>query len=293
MLTDLEPKAAAGESFTREEAERVLACPDLVSVGTLAELARRAHHRDVVTYGQVLLVDADEVPANFGEAREVRITTRPASVSAACDQVRSVVAAAGAVSVSGFSVADLLELAGGDHLVLAEVAQELRAAGLTGVAFLPMDKFEEAAELVRALQHGGLQVLRATVDRAATLAERLECIERVAVLQRETSALMAFAPLPRFDETEAPSTGYDDVRTIAVARLVCATVPSIQVDWALYGPKLAQVAIAYGADDIDNVPAVDTLGLGHRRSPGVDIVRQITAAFATPAARNGLFEQVS
>ena len=63
-------------------------------------------------------------------------------------------------------------------------------------------------------------------------------------------------------------------------------MPSIQVDWALYGPKLAQVAIAYGADDIDNVAAIDTLGLGHRRSPATDISRQITAAFATPAARN-------
>ena len=76
------------------------------------------------------------------------------------------------------------------------------------------------------------------------------------------------------------------MRTIAVARLVCANVPSIQVDWALYGPKLAQVAIAYGADDIDNVAAIDTLGLGHRRSPATDISRQITAAFATPAVRN-------
>ena len=78
-----------------------------------------------------------------------------------------------------------------------------------------------------------------------------------------------------------------------MARLVCANVPSIQVDWVMYGPKLAQVAIAYGADDIDNVPALDTLGLGHRRSPAIDIARQITAAFATPAARNAAFERVS
>lgn len=293
MVKDLEAKAAAGRPLTHGEAERVLACPDLVSVGILGELARRVHHGDTVTYGQVLIVDTDAVPGDLGGAREIRITTRPASFEAACAQVRAVTTVAGSVPVTGFSVADLLALAGGDHLVLADMAARLRVAGLSGVAFLPVDVCEDAAELVRALNHGGLQVLRATVDHAATVADRLMCIERVAALQAETSALRAFAPLPRFDETDAPSTGYDDVRTIAVARLVCAGVPSIQVDWAMYGPKLAQVAIAYGADDIDNVPAIDTLGLGHRRSPVEDIARQIAAAFATPVARNGRFERAS
>lgn len=292
MLKDLESKAAAGEPLTEAEASRVLACPDLVSVGTLGELARRAKHADVVTYGQVLIVSSDDVPGDVGDAAEVRITTRPASVDAACAHVRAVAAAAGGRPVTGFSVSDLLELAGGDHLALADIARQLKAAGLTGLAFLSVDRFEEPAELVRALQHGGLEVSRATVDRAATMAERLTCITRVAALQAETSALRAFAPLPRFDETETPSTGYDDVKTIAVARLVCANVPSIQVDWMLYGPKLAQVAIAYGADDIDNVPAIDPLRLGLRRSPAIDIARQITAAFATPAARTAAFERV-
>jgi 2-iminoacetate synthase ThiH len=293
MLNDLEQKATAGQPLTREEAERVLACPDLVQVGVLGELARRAHHGAVVTYGQVLVVDTDAVPTEIGAAREVRIMTRPASLEAACAQVRAVAGVAGAVPLTAYSVPDLLALARGDHLALVDVAARLKDAGLTGVAHLPIDLCEDAAELVRALNHGGLQVLRATVECAAAIADRLACIERVAALQAETAALRAFAPLPRVDQTDAPSTGYDDVRTIAVARLVCAGVPSIQVDWAMYGPKLAQVAIAYGVDDIDNVPAIDTLGLGRRRSPGEDIARQITAAFATPVARNGRFERAS
>ena len=85
-------------------------------------------------------------------------------------------------------------------------------------------------------------------------------------------------------------TRYDDVRAIAVARLVCRAIPSIQVDWSLYGPKLAQVAIAYGADDLDAVPALDAVGLGPRRSPAEDVRRQIAAAFAEPAERNGRYE---
>ncbi len=292
MLNDLESKAAGGEPLSRLEAERVLACPDLVSVGSLAERARSARHGDVVTYVQVLTVEGDAVPADVGDAREVRIAARPESFDAAGAQVGAVVAASGTVPVTGFSAADLFELAGGDLQRLAAGARRLNDAGLVAVAFLPVDRLDAPGEVVRALRDGGLQVFRATVDRAGTAAERLDCIERVAKLQVEGFALRAFAPLPRFDEAEVPSSGYDDVRTIAVARLVCAAVPSIQVDWTLCGPKLAQVAIAYGADDIDNVPAIDTLGLGRRRRPDEDVARQIVAAFAAPAARDGCFERI-
>ena len=88
---------------------------------------------------------------------------------------------------------------------------------------------------------------------------------------------------------EAPSTGYDDVKTVALARLA-TPIPTIQVSWPLYGPKLAQVAIAYGADDLDAVAAIDAVDLGRRRSAREDIERQIRAACAVPVERNGLFE---
>ena len=52
-----------------------------------------------------------------------------------------------------------------------------------------------------------------------------------------------------------PTTGFDDVKRVALARLVVDNIPSIQVDWALYGPKLAQVALTVGADDVDGVSA--------------------------------------
>ena len=291
MLSDLETKASTRDALTHAEALRVFGCTDLVSVGLLGEVARKAHHGDRVTYGQVLTV-TESVPESIGDARELRLAGRPESFLTAARWVEAVVAVAGTVPVTGFSAAHLLELAGGDHLVLADGASQLRAAGLVAIAELPIDRIEDAAEVVRALQHGGLQVWRAVVEQAASIETRLALIERVAALQQETSALKSFSPLPIEDQADTPSTGYDDVRTIAVARLVCVAVPSIQVDWAYYGPKLAQVAIAYGADDLDHVPALDTVGLGQRRSPKEDIERQITAAFATPAARDGRFELV-
>jgi aminodeoxyfutalosine synthase len=89
-----------------------------------------------------------------------------------------------------------------------------------------------------------------------------------------------------------PTTGYEDVKRIALARLVADNVPSIQVDWSLYGPKLAQVALTVGADDVDAVSAEDDETLGRRRAPLEEIRRNILAAGQDPIERNGRFEPV-
>jgi 2-iminoacetate synthase ThiH len=64
------------------------------------------------------------------------------------------------------------------------------------------------------------------------------------------------------------------------------------VDWLLYGPKLAQVALTFGADDFDGVPAEtgSVNLLGPRRTTLEDVRRNIRAAALTPVARNARFE---
>ena len=74
---------------------------------------------------------------------------------------------------------------------------------------------------------------------------------------------------------------------------MCRNIRAIQVDWPLYGPKLAQVAIAYGANDIDGIAPVADPAAGHRRSPKEDIERQIRAAGAEPIERNARYELLS
>lgn len=291
-LGELEAKLAAGEPFDRADAERVAACADLVSVGLIGEAARKAWRGDVVTFCCVHELAAEapaaDVPAGTGD---VRLSGAPGSIDAARDRVRAAVGVAGGAPVTGFTIMELVDLAGGDHLVLAEIAGALRADGMESLAEVPVDlvgDVENGVELLRAVMHGGLGAWRATVHRA-TAAERLDLMVTAAALQAATGAFRAFAPLPRFDPADAPSTGYDDVRTVTMARVLCKGIPAIQVDWPRYGPKLAQVAIAFGADDLDAVPAVDTLQLGQRRSPREDMARQIRAAVAEPKERDGRY----
>jgi len=290
-LSDLESNAAAGTAFSRAEADRIVACSDLVSVGGLGAMARKAKHGARVTYGRVALVQNGVVPTERGECGEVRLTGTPDSPETAIAWTRAAAAFAGGIELTGFSLADLVTLAGSDHLVLAELAKALSASGLKGVADVPVDQLgDDPAEVIRAVLHGGLAARRVTVTHAS-FAARLDLIERVVAMQHELNGVLrAFAPLPRVDPTDAPSTGYDDVKTIVAARLMAASIPHIQVDWQIYGPKLAQVAIEYGADDIDAVSAVDVEQMGVRRSPQQDIERQIRSAFAEPAERNGRYE---
>ncbi len=293
-LQEFEARATAGTAFSRADVERVMATTNLVTVGILGEAARKAVRGNLVTFGRVCLVGPEATASERGDAGEVRLEGVPASADEARQRVRDAVAFAAGAVLTGFSLADLLRLVGGDHLALVDFSRALRADGLEAAA-VPLDRLgdtDNAVEVVRATVRGGLGAWRAVVERSSA-ADRLDLIQRAADVQRETGTLRAFAPLARLDARDSPSTGYDDVRMIAAARLLCRAIPSIQVDWRLYGPKLAQVAIAYGADDLDSVPSVDTLNLGHRRSPAEDVRRQITAAFAEPAERTGRFEHRS
>lgn len=290
VLAEMEAKASRGDALTRAEAERVLATTDLVSVGVTAEAARRRRSGDAVTFGRVRVIDGGAAAAP-GNAGEVRLQGQPASIDEAVAWTTAAARLAGGVPLTGFSLATLVDLTGGDRAALRAAAADLRSAGLEAVAEVALDRIASIAELVtavEALTGSGLGVWRATIDHAPA-ADRLDLILRAADLQAATGALRAFAPLPRRDPAAVPSTGYDDVRTVAAAVLVCTAIPFIQVDWPLYGPKLAQVAIAFGANDIDGIAADDDMSIGPRRTPVEEIARQIRAAAATPVERDGRY----
>jgi len=297
-LDHLHPIVLSGRALTPEEAAEAAACPDLVSVGVLGESVRKAMRGDRVTFARVAVVPAGAVapPATGrGDAQEVRLVDRPASLDEARARVAAARSMAEGVTLTGFSTADLLEMAGHDHVTLAGFAKALAAAGLAAVAETPVDRLgdaEQASEVVRAVRHGGLGVWRLTVDHVPP-DDRLALIARAAAVAADVGGILAFAPLSRRGLADVPSTGYDDVKTVAIARVMCRSIPSIQVDWALYGPKLAQVAIAYGADDLDAVSPYDDPAAGARRAPRAEIERHIRAAYAEPAERGVKYEILS
>jgi len=264
---------------------------DIISLGMLADDVRRRRHGAKTTFVRVADVPIEReapilIPPAAGEARIVGV---PDSRAHALDRVGRVAAAAHGVAVSGFSLADLEQLAARETITLRALLEELRAAGLELVAEAPIDLLQDPRRSIEEVNIAGLTLARLTVDRTPA-ADPVPFMKSVADLQRRVAVVRAFAPLPRRVNPAVPTTGYDDIRRVALARVMVDNVPSIQVDWSVYGPKLAQVALTVGADDVDAVSAEDDLSEGRRRAPLEEIRRNIRAAGLEPVERNGRFD---
>jgi hypothetical protein len=267
---------------------------DIINLGMLADTVRRERHGVRTTFVRVADVSSEVgAPMVWPEGTgEVRIVGVPVTLAAALARVAEVVFQGKGVSVSAFSLADLEQLAGREHVTLRSILEDLHAAGLDLVADAPFDQLQNPRRCVEEVNIGGLALGRLTIHQLPAT-DALALFKQVAELQYNVAVIRAFAPLPRRINPAVPTTGFDDVKRVALARLTIQNIPSIQVDWALYGPKLAQVALTVGADDVDGVSPDEDTGQGRRRSPLEEIRRNIRAAGQEPVERNGRFEMIT
>jgi hypothetical protein len=276
------------------ELTSLAASHDIISLGMLADDARRRRHGTRTTFVRVADVAlADEgAPSLPPLAGEVRITGTPESRAAAVTRVAQVAAAidgSRGVPLSGFSLADLEELSAREGVTLRTLLEELRAVGLELVAEAPFDRLHDARRSIEEVNIAGLALARLTIHRSPS-SDPVPLLKAVAELQRAVAVIRSFAPLPRAVNPAVPTTGYEDIKRVALARVIVDNIASIQVDWSRYGPKLAQVALTVGADDVDGVSAEDDMTEGRRRAPLEEIRRNIRAASQEPVERNGRFE---
>jgi aminodeoxyfutalosine synthase len=89
-----------------------------------------------------------------------------------------------------------------------------------------------------------------------TIEERVEHLDMLRQAQDETGGFLAFIPLafhPQNTELAklARTSGVDDLKNIAVARCFLDNFPHIKAYWVMIGQKLSQIALSFGADDVD------------------------------------------
>lgn len=283
----------AGDRLSADEIRDLAATPDILSLGMLADALRRRLHDRRVTYVRVAPFSFDHTWANAipPAAAEVRITGAPGSLPLAVAAVEQARAAAGARVVSGYSWTALAVLANGGTS-MSRVLDELKGAGLDAVAEVPIDGVDSLDTAVDTLRAAGFDQIRLTIDKAPG-AERVALLVRAGALQDRVGSIRAINPLPMLLSSGRPTTGYDDVKMVAIARLAAPHIDTVQVDWMRYGPKLAQVALTFGADDLDGVTASDAAPDGHRRAPLEEVKRNIEAAGFVAAERDGRFGVVS
>jgi len=280
-IDDLTSKVEVGEPLSADDIASLGATRDIILLGMLASTVRRKLHGTDVTYLRVADLGRTVSVADAGECR---IFETPPTLAACVETVETAREAAGDTPLSAFCLYELSKLPEGLPVALTA----LNKAGLTLLTQAPIDRLTDPERMLEAVTDAGLQVARLTIHETPQRDWTVVC-QDIALLQTRLGSIKAFAPLARTLDPTQPTTGYADVKRVALSRVLIDTVETIQVDWRLYGPKLAQVALTFGADDIDSVSADDDLGQGRRRSPIEEIRRSIRAAGFEPVERDGNF----
>jgi len=135
-----------------------------------------------------------------------------------------------------------------------------------------------------------------------TLEERVDHVIRLRELQDETGGFQCFIPLAFHPEhtfyNHLPTTtGLDDLKTIAVSRLMLDNFPHIKAYWVTLTPSLAQVALRFGADDLDGTIVEERIihGAGTPTDRGMtraQIEKLIRDAGRAPIERDTLYNPI-
>jgi aminodeoxyfutalosine synthase len=133
--------------------------------------------------------------------------------------------------------------------------------------------------------------------------DRADHLIRLRTLQDETHGFQTFIPLA-FHPANTPlqhlftTTGFMDLKQIAISRLVLDNFPHIKAYWQMMSPKIAQIALRFGADDIDGTvieekiyhDAGATTPQGMRRG---ELERLIREAGREPMERDTMYHPVT
>ena len=235
------------------------------------------------------------------------------------DLVRAVKAARPEAQVKAFTMIELAQIARVAKRPLVDILPELRAAGLAACPGGGAEVFSERVheELFRAkLDNEGWFEVARTVHRAGirsnvtmlyghieTPEEKVRHLLHVRELQDETGGFMCFVPLA-FDPANTElshlpaTTGYANLREIAVGRLLLDNVEHVKAFWIMITPGVAQMALWYGADDLDGTVShyeiTHALGThSHRQSLTVDQLLALSVEVGRiPVERDALYNVI-
>ena len=188
------------------------------------------------------------------------------------DILRAVKAVRPEIHVKAFTMIELMQIARRARRPLAEVLPELVEAGLGscpgGGAEVFADRVhregyrlkntgDEWLETARAVHEAGLRSnCTMLFGHIETVEERVDHLDRLRRLQDETGGFQTYIPLAFHPENtewaHLPGpTALDELREIAVGRLMLDNVAHVKAYWIMLGIPIAQLALGWGADDVD------------------------------------------
>lgn len=222
------------------------------------------------------------------------------------------------VHIKAFTMVEIAYLAKRSKLSIRETIEKLKAAGVDsmpgGGAEIFADRVrhiicdhkidgDEWLETARIAHQLGMRsnatMLYGHVENDE---DRVDHLLRLRALQDETGGFQTFIPLAFHPDNTAldhlPRTsGMTDIRQIAVGRLMLDNFGHIKAYWQMMTAKIAQIALRFGADDIDGTVVEEKIyhDAGAETPQGMrraDLVRLITEAGRVPVERDTLYRAV-
>jgi len=222
------------------------------------------------------------------------------------------------IHLKAFTMVEIDHFAGLSGRSVRETLRDLKAAGLDSIPGGGAEIFhhsirrqlcphkisgERWLEIARIAHQEGIPS-NATMlyGHLETIDHRLDHLQRLRTLQDETGGFLSFVPLAfhaAHTVVDVPyaTTGSDDLKTLAIARLFLDNVPHIKAYWIMLGPKIAQIALSFGADDLDGTIMEEkiTHSAGARTAQAMtreELVHLIRSAGRVPIERDALYNVV-
>ncbi len=223
------------------------------------------------------------------------------------------------VHLKAFTMVEIGYLAKRARISLRETLERLRDAGMDSLPGggaeifrdsvrrvicdhkLSGDEWLETARIAHELGlHSNCTMLYGHIENDD---DRVDHLERLRSLQDDTQGFQTFIPLAFHPDNTAlrhidKTTGFLDLKNIAVSRLMLDNIPHIKAYWIMMTPKIAQIALRFGADDIDGTVTEEkiyhdagaTTSQNLRRS---DLLQLIRKAGRVPLERDTLYRPVT
>lgn len=227
------------------------------------------------------------------------------------------------VEVKALTAVEMAHLARVEKTSVDEVLTRLKAAGLDSMpgggaevfsksvrATIAQHKLsaEEWLDVHRRAHRVGIPTnCTMLYGHVETFADRVEHLSMLRELQDETRGFLTYIPLAYHPDNNelgeelgrqgTATTGFDDLKNLAIARLFLDNIPHIKTHWIMNTPKISQVALHFGVDDLEGTVIRERIyheaGAGTPQGISFDeIVRLIKDAGKRPVERDALYREI-
>ncbi len=138
-------------------------------------------------------------------------------------------------------------------------------------------------------------------------ADRVEHLGMLRSLQDETGGFLTYIPLAYHTENNelgeelgrvgSATTGYEDLKNIAVARLYLDNIPHVKTHWPMVTPFMSQVVLEFGCDDVEGTVVYERIyhqagATTAMHMPYSELVKLIRGAGKRPVERDSLYQPI-